>query len=94
MYVTVRRYKGVGDLVATMNANTSDVKQLISSIPGFVSYYAMQDGDSMTSISVFDDKPGCDESTKRAGEWVRANVKSMPGAPEVSSGHVFLSFSK
>jgi hypothetical protein len=77
-----------------MNAKSGDVKELISGIPGFVSYYAVRDGDSMTSISIYNDKAGCDESTRRAGEWVRANVKSMPTAPDVSGGEVFLNFSK
>jgi hypothetical protein len=92
MYVTVRRYKNAGDLIDTMTARGDEVEDVISGIPGFVSYFASRDGDSMTSISVFDDKAGCDESTRQAAEWVRANVKSMPGAPEVSDGEVFLSF--
>ena len=92
MYVTVRRYKNAGALVDAMNSKNSEVKQLISGIPGFVSYFATRDGDSMTSISVYDNKAGCDESTRRAGEWVRENVKSMPSAPDVSSGEVFLNF--
>ena len=70
----------------------SEVNGLISSIPGFINYYATRDGDTMTSISVFNDKAGCDESTKRAGEWVRANVNPLPGAPEISSGEVFVTF--
>ena len=94
MYATVRRYKNAGALVEAMNAKTGEVKELISGIPGFVGYYATREGDSMTSISIYNDKAGCDESTRRAGEWVRANVKSMPSAPDVSGGEVFLNFSK
>jgi hypothetical protein len=94
MYATVRRYKNAGALAAAMSSKSADVKKLISGVSGFVSYYATRDGDTMTSVSIYNDKAGCDESTRVAGEWVRANVKPAPAAPEVSGGEVFLSFSK
>ena len=92
MYVTVRRYKNAAGLMDAMRARANEVEDVISSIPGFVSYFATRDGDSMTSISVFDDKAGCDESTRQAAQWVRDNVQPMPGAPEVSGGEVLLNF--
>ena len=92
MYVTVRRYRNAEGLMEAMRAKSDEVEDVISSIPGFVSYFATRDGDSMTSISVFEDKAGCDESTRQAAQWVRNNVQSMPGAPEISEGEVLLSF--
>ena len=92
MYVTIRRYKNAGDLIDAMTARSDEVEDVISGIPGFVSYFASRDGDSMTSVSVFDNEAGAEESTRKAAEWVRANVKSMPGAPDVSDGEVFLNF--
>lgn len=77
-----------------MSAKKDEVQKLITSIAGFVNYYATRDGDTVTSVSIYNDKAGCDESTKRAGEWVRANVNPLPGAPEVSGGEVFLSFTR
>jgi hypothetical protein len=94
MYVTVRRYKNAAALADAISAKSSEVKDVISAIPGFVNYYGSRDGDVFTSVSIFNDKAGCDESTRRAAEWVRENVKSMPDKPEVSGGEVFLSFSK
>lgn len=94
MYATVRRYRNASALCDAMSAREDEVKKLITSIPGFVSYNATRDGDMMTSISIYNDKSGCDESTRRAGEWVRENVKPLPGAPEVSGGEVFMNFSK
>jgi hypothetical protein len=94
VYATVRRYKNAEALAAAMSAKKGDVQKLISEIPGFVTYYATRDGDSMTSISIYNDKAGCDESTTRAGEWVRANVNPLPSAPDVSGGEVFLTFGK
>jgi hypothetical protein len=92
MYVTTRRYKNAAALADAMASRKGDVKELLSAVPGFVSYYATRDGDSVTSVSVYNDKAGCDESTRRAGEWVRANVKPAPPSPEVSSGEAFINF--
>ena len=92
MYATVRRYKNAQALADAMASKTDEVKKIISGIPGFVSYYATRDGDTVTSISIYNDKAGCEESTRRAGDWVRANVKAAPGAPEVSVGDVFINF--
>ena len=92
MYVTVRRYTNAKALAETMTSERDAVQKLISGIPGFVNYYATRDGDTMTSITVCNDKAGCDESTRLAGEWVRENVKSLPSAPEVSGGEVFINF--
>ena len=94
MYVTIRRYKNAGALGDAMSSNSGSVKDLISRVPGFVSYYGSRDGDTVTSITVCSDKAGCDETTRLAGEWVKENVKSPISAPEVSGGSVFLNFSK
>lgn len=92
MYATVRRYKNAGALADAMASKTAEVKSLISGVPGFVSYYATRDGDTVTSVSVYNDKAGCDESTRLAGGWVRENVKPLPGAPDISGGEVFVNF--
>ena len=92
MYATVRRYKNAEALADAMAAKSNEVKDLITGIPGFVHYYATREGDAVTSISIYNDEAGCDESTRRARVWVQANVTSMPSAPEVSSGEVFLNF--
>jgi hypothetical protein len=94
MYATIRRYKNARALSDAMSSKKDEVKQVISGVPGFVSYYAIREGDTMTSVSVYNDKAGSDESTRRAREWVAENVKSAVGAPEISGGEVFLNFSK
>jgi hypothetical protein len=92
MYAIVRRYKNAAALADAMSAKSGDVKALISGVSGFVSYYSTRDGDTVTSVSVYNDKAGCDESTRLAREWVGQNVKAAVGAPEVSGGEVFLNF--
>jgi len=94
MYATIRRYKNAGALADTMSSKSDEVKKLITGVPGFVNYCATREGDTVTSVSIYNDKAGCEESTRRAGEWVRENVKPVVGAPEVSGGDVFINFSK
>jgi hypothetical protein len=92
MYAIVRRYSNAAALADAMAANKDEVKKVISAVPGFVSYNSARDGDSVTSISIFNDKAGCDESTRVASQWARENVKPAPPAPEISGGEVFVNF--
>jgi hypothetical protein len=92
MYATIRRYKNAGPLAEAMTAKKDEVMDLIKGVPGFVAYYATRDGDTMTSVSIYNDKAGGEESTRRAGEWVRASVSSLPSSPDVSGGEVFVNF--
>jgi hypothetical protein len=94
MYATVRRYKNAAALADAMSSRSDEVKKLITGVPGFVNYFATREGDTVTSVSIYNDKAGCEESTRRAGKWVRENVKPGVGAPEVSGGDVFINFSK
>jgi hypothetical protein len=94
MYAVIRQFKNARALFDAMSSKKDEVKQVISGVPGFVSYYATRDGDTMTSVSIYNDKAGCDESTRRAREWVAENVKSAVGSPEISGGEVFMNFSK
>jgi hypothetical protein len=42
---------------------------------------------------VFDDESGASESTRAAGEWVRANLPEHAGTPpHVTSGEVVIDF--
>ncbi len=92
MYATIRRYKNAGALAEAMTAHRDEVQKLVGGVSGFVSYYATRDGDEMTSITVCNDKAGCEETSRRAAEWVRDNVQPLPGAPDISGGDVFIDF--
>jgi hypothetical protein len=94
MYATVRRYENAGALADAMSAKRDDVQKLISEVPGFVNYYATREGDAITTVSIYNDKAGCDESTRLAREWVRENVQGHITPPEVSGGDVYINFSK
>jgi hypothetical protein len=94
MYVVVRRYTGASKLVDVMVARQGEVKDLISSVPGFRAYYAVNTGSGgVATITVCDDEAGTAESSRRAAEWVGANAPgSTGGPPEITEGETYINF--
>lgn len=94
MHVTMRHYTNASALADAMAANTDEVHKLISTVPGFIAYYSVRNGDIVTSITVCQDKAGTDETTKRAAAWVKENVKATISPPGINEGDTFISFTK
>src|SRR3954454_11552071 len=93
MHATVRKYSGKGskELIDLLEKRQSDVKQLITSIKGFVSYSLVRTADGGFSVSVYQDKAGADESVKQAREWIGQNASATgAGVPTMSEGSVVL----
>jgi hypothetical protein len=90
MYVAVRRYEGVdqGTVDEVMRRVNEGFVPIISQVAGFVAYYALDAGGGVVaSISVFQDRTGAEESSRRAADWVRQNLASLlPNAPQVTVG--------
>jgi hypothetical protein len=93
MYAVVRRYDGVTDPAEAGRRVEDQFVRILRDVPGFVAYYWVDAGDGvMLSTSVFQDQAGEEESTKRAADYVRANLESLlPNAPQVTEGHVVAS---
>jgi hypothetical protein len=95
MYVVIRRYTGASALVDAMVQREQEVRELISTVPGFRAYYIARTGGggAVASVTVCDDKAGTDESTRRAAEWIRTNMSgaSIP-PPEVTEGETYITF--
>ncbi len=90
-YMTIRKYHilpETGDEFL-QRVQTSFVP-IISSMPGFISYDALQVGnDQIVTISVFDTPFGAIKSTPRALQWVQENIAELiQGVPEVMAGQV------
>jgi hypothetical protein len=94
MYVVVRRYTGASKLIDAMVERQGEVKDLISSVPGFRAYYAVNTGGGgVATITACDDQAGTTESSRRAAEWVRANVSGVTiSPPEISEGETYINF--
>ncbi len=95
MHVAVRSYSGTGaaDLFDALEKNEEEVRELITTVPGFVTYSAFRSGNGGMTVTVCQEKAGTDESTKRAGDWVAENVgDSDISPPEITEGDTALHF--
>jgi hypothetical protein len=94
MHVVIRRYSGPGvaELFDLIGRSEDEVKHIIQGVPGFVSYAIFGSGDSGASITTCQDKLGTDESSRRAAEWVKANVPAAVNPPEITEGDTVLHF--
>ncbi|HWB43722.1 MAG TPA: hypothetical protein VG500_20845 [Gemmatimonadales bacterium] len=64
----------------------------IQDVRGFHGYFMMDVGNKeLVTISLFEDRDGTTESTRRAAEFVRTDpMKDQLGAPEVIEGELLL----
>jgi hypothetical protein len=88
MYAVVRSYSDPG-LADELAARQSEIEDVITPVKGFQAYFLVRTDNGCATITVCDDKAGCDESTQRAANWLRENasdVKSSP--PQIASGEV------
>jgi hypothetical protein len=94
MYVAIRSYSGNGatQLFDAMVERHEDVKALISTVPGFISYEALRNNGGGRTVTVAEDKGGTDESSRRAAEWVKENVGVTVDPPTVTEGSTILHF--
>ena len=96
MYVVVRRYPGVSQLIDELARRQAEVEQIIRGVPGFVAYYLLRSGDGGgASVTVCEDRAGTEESTRRAAAWVRENLPAAAGSPpELTEGEVLYQFTR
>lgn len=95
MHVVVRSYsgQGVSELFEAMEQRVDDVKDLITGVPGFVSYAAFRSDGGVVSVTVCQDKAGTDESSNRASAWIKENVSGVTvDPPEITDGSTFIQF--
>jgi hypothetical protein len=92
MHVAIRRYQmdptaSVDELMRRVNEGFIPI---IKDARGFLAYYAVDSGlGTVTSVSVFENQAGADESNRMAADWVRENLASMlPNPPEITAGEV------
>jgi hypothetical protein len=93
MHAVIRTYSGSGakELFDLLEERTSDVEQIMRSIDGFVSYMLVRTSDGGTTVTVFEDESGAEESVRKARDWVATNASDTGvGGPTVSQGSVIL----
>jgi hypothetical protein len=95
MHAVMRQYSGSGteELFDALQQREAEVRELIGTVPGFVSYVAFRTGDGEgTTVTVCQDKAGTDESTQRAAAWVVDNIDVSIDAPSVTEGDTSVQF--
>lgn len=93
MFSVIRNYPTAPTLADDLKKRSKDIEAEIGSVPGFIAYYLVKTGEGATSITVCEDQKGCDESTKRAANWLGKNMPNMNVAdPKVFTGEVAFKF--
>jgi len=70
MYASVRTYAGNSALADVLAEHEDEIRKVIGGINGFKAYYLVKGEDATTSISVFDDRAGAEESNRAAAAWL------------------------
>jgi hypothetical protein len=93
MYAVIRAYSGNRELADTLAEHTEDIRQVISGINGFKAYYLLKIAEGTTTISVFEDQAGAEESNRAAAAWLAENLPDLEvAAPYVTAGEVLVGF--
>jgi hypothetical protein len=93
MYAVIRAYSGNRDLADTLAEHTEDIRQVIGGINGFKAYYLLKIVEGTTTISVFEDQAGAEESNRAAAAWLAENLPDLEvAAPYVTAGEVLVGF--
>ena len=59
---------------------------IVSNVPGFMGYYVIYAGDdTVTSISLFNDFAGAEESNLRALAWIEKNLGPLLDGPATAT---------
>jgi hypothetical protein len=94
MHAVIRTYSGQGATVLfdELAHREDDARRVVTTIPGFVSYVAIRSGDGGSVVTVCEDREGVEESTRRAADWVKANIGVAVDPPTVTEGEAILHF--
>jgi hypothetical protein len=89
-YLTVRRYAGVTDSKEAARRVEEGFIPLLTKIPGFISYYWVDEGDGvMVSVSVFATRQSEEQSNRLAADFVKQHLApSFPHPPQITAGQV------
>ena len=94
MYVVIRTYSGQGasELFDALVESEEEVKSIITTVPGFISYEAFRSDSGHQTVTVCQGKDGTDESSRRAAEWVKENISVTVDPPTITEGSTILHF--
>jgi hypothetical protein len=93
MYAVIRAYTGNSDLADALVEHEEDIRRLIGGINGFKAYYLLKLAEGTSTISIFEDEQGAEESSRAAAAWLAENLPDLNvAAPYVTAGNVLVGF--
>lgn len=95
MHSIIRTYSGHLGLAEELKKHSQAIEMEIGTVPGFIAYTVIHTADGAVTVTMCENAKGCEESSRRAAEWLRRNLPAlMISAPTVASGKVAFHFSK
>ncbi len=91
MYMAIRSYTYKAGAFDQINTSVQNgFVPIVSKAPGFIAYHLVNTGSgTLSTVSLFENQAGADESTRMAAEWVKENLASLlEGPPEIKAGEV------
>ena len=93
MHAVIRAYSGNSELADTLVEHADEVRQVIGGISGVEAYYVLKLAEGTSTVSVFENQEGAEESNRAAAAWLKENLPDLNvQAPYVTAGEVLLSF--
>jgi hypothetical protein len=93
MYAVIRAYTGDSELADRLAEHEDEIRQVIGGIDGFKAYYLLKLAEGTSTVSVFEDREGAEESSRAAAAWLAENLPDLNvAAPYVTAGDVVLGF--
>ena len=93
MHAVIRAYSGNAELADALVERADEVRQLIGGISGFKAYYILKLAEGTSTVSVFENAEGAEESNRTAAAWLAENLPDLKvQAPYVTAGEVVLGF--
>ena len=93
MYAVIRAYAGNSDLADALVEHEEDIRRVIGGINGFKAYYLLKLAEGTSTISVFENQEGAEESSRAAAAWLGENLPDLNvAAPYVTAGEVLVGF--
>jgi hypothetical protein len=93
MHAVIRAYAGNSELADALVEHEDEVRQVIGGIGGFKGYYVLRLAEGTSTVSLFENEEGVEESSRAAAAWLKENLPGMNVQPPyVTAGEVVLAF--
>jgi hypothetical protein len=96
VHSVLRRYEGEAakSLFQLLASRESEARELLTTIPGFVSYHMVGTETGGFTLTTCETKEATDESVRRAREWISKNIPQGQATPtpQIEEGDLMMRF--